>query len=191
MLPLLATDAGSRSRSQTGIASHRRRFGDWDGGFWLPECAHAAWLRSRLEAAGVRATCVELTGRLGLGDADTAAAGHRGRARCCGRSTGRRSRSCGASAGIRRESAYRDYHRHTTFRHQAWRNDGAPYEHEAALEQARGDAADFVAAVRDRVADGGVCVCALDTELLGHWWYEGVAWLRGRARARPAVRASR
>jgi 1,4-alpha-glucan branching enzyme len=22
-----------------------------------------------------------------------------------------------------------------------------------------------------------VCVCALDTELLGHWWYEGVRWL--------------
>ena len=22
-----------------------------------------------------------------------------------------------------------------------------------------------------------LCVCALDTELLGHWWYEGVAWL--------------
>ena len=20
-------------------------------------------------------------------------------------------------------------------------------------------------------------MCALDTELLGHWWYEGVAWL--------------
>jgi 1,4-alpha-glucan branching enzyme len=27
------------------------------------------------------------------------------------------------------------------------------------------------------VADGGVCVCALDTELLGHWWYEGAQWL--------------
>ena len=26
--------------------------------------------------------------------------------------------------------------------------------------------------------DGGVCVVALDTELLGHWWFEGVAWLR-------------
>ena len=22
-----------------------------------------------------------------------------------------------------------------------------------------------------------MCVCALDTELLGHWWYEGVQWL--------------
>ncbi|MFZ2050689.1 MAG: 1,4-alpha-glucan branching protein domain-containing protein, partial [Solirubrobacteraceae bacterium] len=24
---------------------------------------------------------------------------------------------------------------------------------------------------------GGLVVCALDTELLGHWWYEGQAWL--------------
>jgi 1,4-alpha-glucan branching enzyme len=24
---------------------------------------------------------------------------------------------------------------------------------------------------------GGLAVCALDTELLGHWWYEGIAWL--------------
>jgi 1,4-alpha-glucan branching enzyme len=34
-----------------------------------------------------------------------------------------------------------------------------------------------VGRVRERVAGGGVCVCALDTELLGHWWYEGVHWL--------------
>ena len=25
--------------------------------------------------------------------------------------------------------------------------------------------------------DGGLLCCALDTELLGHWWYEGPAWL--------------
>jgi 1,4-alpha-glucan branching enzyme len=27
------------------------------------------------------------------------------------------------------------------------------------------------------VAQGGLLCCALDTELLGHWWYEGPAWL--------------
>ena len=47
-----ATRAPS-SRSQTGIASHRRRFGAWGGGFWLPECAHASWLDEVLEEAGV------------------------------------------------------------------------------------------------------------------------------------------
>ena len=68
ILPLLATDAGALLQVQTGVASHRRRFGGWHGGFWLPECAHAPWLDELLEDAGVRATCVELTGLFGLGD---------------------------------------------------------------------------------------------------------------------------
>jgi 1,4-alpha-glucan branching enzyme len=29
----------------------------------------------------------------------------------------------------------------------------------------------------ERLRDGGLLCCALDTELLGHWWYEGQAWL--------------
>jgi 1,4-alpha-glucan branching enzyme len=41
----------------------------------------------------------------------------------------------------------------------------------------RRDAEDFVARVSERVRDGGICVCAVDTELLGHWWYEGAQWL--------------
>jgi 1,4-alpha-glucan branching enzyme len=73
---------------------------------------------------------------------------------------------------------YRDYHHHTTHRHRVWRVDGAPYDYDAALVQARADAADFVTRARGRVKGGGLSVCALDTELLGHWWYEGVEWLR-------------
>ena len=61
VLPLLATDAGVRLQLETGIASHRRRFGHWDGGFWLPECAHAPWLDELLEEAGVHMTCVDWT----------------------------------------------------------------------------------------------------------------------------------
>jgi 1,4-alpha-glucan branching enzyme len=73
--------------------------------------------------------------------------------------------------------AYRDYHRHTTHHHRVWRNDGRPYSFEEARALAGEHARDFVARVCARVAAGGVCVCALDTELLGHWWYEGVHWL--------------
>ena len=39
--------------------------GGWRGGFWLPECAHTPNLEPILAAAGVRRTCVELTGRYG------------------------------------------------------------------------------------------------------------------------------
>ncbi len=177
ILPLLASDAGALLQVQTGVASHRRRFGGWHGGFWLPECAHAPWLDELLEDAGVRATCVELTGILGLGDprhlrplvaSDGPVLWPLDRATIA---------LVWGQDGYPSRAPYRDSHRHTTHRHHVWGNDGAPYDHAAALQQARADAAEFVDHVRRRVAGGGVCVCALDTELLGHWWYEGVHWL--------------
>ena len=67
MLPLVATDGGVRLQLETGIEAHRRRFGAWGGGLWLPECAHAAWLDPLLEEAGAHASCVDLTDLLGYG----------------------------------------------------------------------------------------------------------------------------
>ena len=177
VLPLLATDTGIALQVQTGIEAHRRRFGGWGGGFWLPECAHATWLHPLLEEAGVRATCVELTAVFGLGD---------GRhLRPLATETGavlwpidrQMIALVWAADGYPAASAYRDYHALTRHDHRVWRNDGGVYDPEAARAAARGHARDFVARVRERVRDGGVCVCALDTELLGHWWYEGVVWL--------------
>jgi 1,4-alpha-glucan branching enzyme len=177
ILPLLATDAGALLQVQTGVASHRRRFGDWHGGLWLPECAHAPWLDELLEDAGVRATCVELTGVFGLGNPRHL----RPLVATDGPVLWPLDRAIIAlvwgADGYPSGSSYRDSHRLTTHRHHAWRNDGGAYDHGAALEQARADAAEFVSHVRRRVAGGGICVCALDTELLGHWWYEGVHWL--------------
>jgi 1,4-alpha-glucan branching enzyme len=60
-----------------------------------------------------------------------------------------------------------------------WSNAGEPYDHGAALALAREHARDFVRRAAERLADGGLLCCALDTELLGHWWYEGLEWLRG------------
>src|SRR6185436_16084092 len=82
-----------------------------------------------------------------------------------------------SDGGYPSRGAYRDSWRKTEHEHRAWAVDGAVYDAARAREQARADAADFVARVRDRVAGGGLCVCALDTELLGHWWHEGPAWL--------------
>jgi 1,4-alpha-glucan branching enzyme len=80
--------------------------------------------------------------------------------------------------------AYRDYHHRTVFDHRPWANGGGTYDHEAALAQARRHAREFVAAIVERldrhrsdVGRPGLVVCPLDTELLGHWWYEGPAWL--------------
>jgi 1,4-alpha-glucan branching enzyme len=188
VLPLLATDAGVRAQVQTGIDSHRRRFGEgWRGGFWLPECALQAPLLATLEDCGVRSTCVELTGSLGLG-----APGHlRPRATDAGVTLVPVDRATislvWSDEGYPAAAPYRDYHHHTVHHHNPWSNGGEAYDHAQALALARRHAQEFVAAARRRLLDaedgapelaqGGLAVCALDTELLGHWWYEGPEWL--------------
>ncbi len=53
-----------------------------------------------------------------------------------------------------------------------------PYDPRAAEEAARAHADHFVSLVA-RLAglDHGVAVCPFDTELFGHWWFEGPQWL--------------
>jgi 1,4-alpha-glucan branching enzyme len=177
ILPLIATDAGVALQVQTAVGSQRRRFGSWDGGFWLPECAHDQWLDPLLEAAGVRSTCVELTNLFGLGDQRHLAPLASDDGPVLWPIDRQTMAQVWSERGYPAGASYRDHHHHTTHHHRAWRNDGAPYDHAAARAQAAADAAAFVTGVRARVSNGGVCVCALDTELLGHWWYEGTWWL--------------
>jgi 1,4-alpha-glucan branching enzyme len=179
VLPLLTTDAGVRLQVRTGVESHRARFGDgWRGGFWLPECAQAPWLHALLEEAGVHATCVDLTDVLGPGDPRHL----RPLATEAGPLLVPIDRVAvdlvWASDGYPAHAAYRDHHRRTARDHHPWANDGAVYDPVRAAERAASDAADFVARVARRVGDGGLSVCALDTELLGVWWHEGPLWLR-------------
>jgi 1,4-alpha-glucan branching enzyme len=186
VLPLLASDMGVRAQVQTGVDSHRARTGQrWQGGFWLPECAHAPYLEPLLREAGVHATCVELTKRYGLGAREhlRPLVGESGVVFVpIDRATIARVWS---DEGYPAHGSYRDYHRHTVHHHKPWSNDGEPYDHELALGLAREHARDFVARAIERLRrdgdglpGGGLVVCALDTELLGHWWYEGVMWLR-------------
>src|SRR5207302_1043000 len=191
VLPLIATDAGVRLQVRSGVAAHRRRRGEWRGGFWLPECAYAPWLGPTLRDAGARAVCVELTSRFGLSAREHLRT-YIDEAGLVLVPIDRATISLvwsehGYPAGGR----YRDYHHHTVHHHNPWSNDRGAYDHAAALALAREHAADFVARTRARLIDaaaaaggaaalpgGGLAVCALDTELLGHWWYEGIAWLR-------------
>jgi 1,4-alpha-glucan branching enzyme len=177
VLPLLATDAGIELQVRTGIESHRRRFGRWEGGFWLPECGHAPWLHPLLEDAGVRSTCVELTDLYGVGAAEHLRPLETAAGALLWPIDRATMRLVWSDDGYPADPAYRDYHALTTHHHRAWANSGEPYDHAAALDRTREHARHFVATAKSRVAGGGVSVCALDTELLGHWWYEGVAWL--------------
>ena len=153
-----------------------------------PSARSAPWLHGLLEEAGVHATCVDLTDVFGPGDPRHL----RPLATEAGPLLVPIDRAAvdlvWAPSGYPSHAAYRDHHHRTARDHHPWANDGAVYDPARAAEQAASDAADFVARVAARVADGGLCVCALDTELLGVWWHEGPQWLAlvvrgGRARA--------
>ena len=185
VLPLLATDAGARLQVLAGVRSHRERVGGWGGGFWLPECAYAPWIEPALHDAGAKYTCVELSREFPPGAAEHL----RPRMSESGLVLVPIDRETIAlvwsAGGYPAAGCYRDYHHHTVHHHNPWANDGDAYDHERSLARSSEHAADFVSRTRERLRrdgaslpGGGLAVCALDTELLGHWWYEGIHWLQ-------------
>src|SRR3954467_15821666 len=186
VLPLVATDAGLRPQGAGGGAPHERRFESWTGGFWLPECAYRAGLERDLAEHGVRCFCVDQTDALGLGSLNHL-------------------EPIATEAGpvavpldwelialvwdgensYPADPVYRDYWGRTVHDLKPWNVGGKPYRHYDALKLARAHARDFVGraiarldAYREERGRPGLCCLALDTELLGHWWYEGMQWLR-------------
>jgi 1,4-alpha-glucan branching enzyme len=187
LLPLLASEAGLRLQVRTGIAAHERRFGGWGGGLWLPECAYVPGLERGLADHGVKTVCVDQTAALGHGSPDQLEPVLT---------------SAGVVAvpidwrtvelvwndrsGYPVHPTYRDYHRRTVHDLRPWNNAGGVYDPEAARALAREHARDFAGRCAERLdayaqerGRAGLLTCALDTELLGHWWYEGQEWLRG------------
>lgn len=188
VLPLLATDAGVRLQLDTGVASHRARFDrpgrEWRGGLWLPECGHAPWLDPLLEEAGVHAVCVDLTDVLGYGDPRHLTPLQSPDGPLLAPIDRATMELVWSDGGYPSHGLYRDYHAFTVHHHRVWSNAGETYDPAAARSQARADAADFVARTIARLDAGAaalgrpaLAVCAVDTELLGHWWYEGIDWL--------------
>ena len=118
--------------------------------------------------------------------------------------TCRSATGCGRrSPGYPGHAAYRDFHTydHVTGLKPA-RVTGrnvpsdakAPYDPVRAEHAVDGHVADFVDVVRRRlVAESGRIgrpahvIAAFDTELFGHWWYEGPVWLETVLRALPAA----
>jgi 1,4-alpha-glucan branching enzyme len=185
VLPLLATRFGTALQLAAGIDSHIDRFGSWNGGFWLPECAYRPGLELDLAEFGVRACCVDQTDEFGDGALDNlepvmtpegvVAVPIDWRTICL---------IWDMKDGYPGAPAYRDYHRLTRYHLKPWNVAGEPYRYEDAMALAREHARDFVGKVRERLdayaaerGGPGLVCCALDSELLGHWWYEGPAWL--------------
>jgi 1,4-alpha-glucan branching enzyme len=186
VLPMIATRQATLLQLETGVNSHRARFGGWSGGLWLPECAYQPGLAEPLGACGVRAFCVDQTARIRAGgdpldqlEPVATEAGPVAVPIDWGTVD-----LVWSEHGYPGDGAYRDYHRQTLNGMRAWANAGGPYDPAAARARAQDHARQFVAAVAARLgvyraARGrpGLVVFAVDTELLGHWWYEGLWWL--------------
>ena len=100
-----------------------------------------------------------------------------------------------AAFGYPGDFYYREFHRKDGVSGmQYWRIGGAevdlgekpPYEPERAQQQVNDHVANYVQLVEGLLGDYqrengqfGVIASAYDTELFGHWWYEGVDWLKG------------
>jgi 1,4-alpha-glucan branching enzyme len=182
VLPKLATQAGRRLQVDAGFRSHVRRFGE-PTGFWLPECAYVTGLESVLAERGLAYTCLDQSGH----ERGTAALTP---IRLPGGTVAftidwPTVELVWSDSGYPSDGAYLEYHRLSANGVRLWAISGAPYDAAAAAKRAVEHAASFLAAVRDRLerhrADRGrrgLCVFAIDTELLGDWWAEGPIWLR-------------
>jgi 1,4-alpha-glucan branching enzyme len=182
VLPKLATLAGRRLQVDAGLRSHERRFGE-TAGFWLPECAYVPGLEDVLAERGIAYTCLDQSS-LEHGTAPLSPI------RLPGGPTAftidwPTVRLVWSEGGYPSDGAYLEYHRLSANGTRLWSISGAPYDPAAAAKRAGEHAGSFLAAVRDRLdrhakehGGRGLCVFAIDTELLGHWWAEGPIWLR-------------
>ena len=184
-----------------GLADARQRLAHTPSGIWAPECAYAPGMEFDYAAAGVGHFMVDgpsLHGDTSLGrpvgESDVVA---------FGRDLQVSYRVWSPKSGYPGHAAYRDFHTydHVTGLKPA-RVTGrnvpsdakAPYDPARADHAVDGHVADFVEVVRrrlltetDRIGRPAHVIAAFDTELFGHWWYEGPVWLERVLRALPAA----
>jgi 1,4-alpha-glucan branching enzyme len=196
--PLL-DDRVQRFALRTGLDDARLRFGAAPAGIWAPECGYTPGLERSYAAAGIKRFLVDGPTFHGdtaeahpVGDSDVLA---------FGRDLEVTYRVWSPRAGYPGDAAYRDFH---TFDHpsgfrparvtgkQVPPEQKKPWDPAAASARISQHADDFVTTVRRRLDDlrqtdgrPGLVVAAYDTELFGHWWYEGPQWLEAVLRRLP------
>jgi 1,4-alpha-glucan branching enzyme len=182
VLPLLATRGGARLQIETGIRSHRRRFG-WDGGFWLPECAYTPGLEWRLAEQSASWFCVDQSRHLDSIEALAPIATEAGPVALP--IDWEAIQWLWSLGGYPSDPAHAQFAGESLRGVRIWKVGGGGYDPLAAEAAARRQAGEFLTAAAARLAEyrarherRGLLVFAIDTELLGHWWSEGAIWLR-------------
>ena len=182
-----------------GLADAEQRFARTPTGIWAPECAYAPGMEQDYAAAGVTHFMVDgpaLHGDTALGrpvaDSDVVA---------FGRDLQVSYRVWSPRSGYPGHASYRDFHSYdqltgleparVTGRNVA-PDVKAPYDPQRADRAVDGHVADFVDLVRrrlieesERIGRPAHVIAAFDTELFGHWWYEGPSWLERVLTALP------
>jgi len=183
VLPLLATRSGLRLQLDAGLRSHRRRFG-WSGGFWLPECAYALGLERRLAEHGVQWFCVDQSAHE-QDSLDALAPVATDAGPVALPIDWEAIQWLWSLEGYPSDPAHAQFAGKSLRGMRLWKVGGGAYDPDAAEAAARRQADEFLTAVARRLGDfaaqrqrRGLLVFAIDTELLGHWWSEGVTWLR-------------
>ncbi len=184
---------------RTGLADTALRIGSTPEGIWAPECAYAPGMEHDYARAGVRRFLVDGPSLRG----DTAAGRPVGTSDVVafGRDLEVSYRVWSPKVGYPGDPAYRDFH---TYDHPSGLkpsrvtgkkvepSDKRPYDPDLAAEAVGRHAADFVdtvvrrlRALREQHGKPSLVVAAYDTELYGHWWHEGPAWLEAVLRLLP------
>lgn len=182
VLPMLATRSGARLQIDAGLRSHRRRFGR-PAGFWLPECAYRPGLERLLAERQVGWFCVDQSAGSepleALAPIATPAEGP-----VAVPIDWEVVSLVWSPDGYPSDPAYTDFYRRSPSGMRLGAIGGGPLDPAAAGERATRHAGELVGAVAARLESfraargrAGLCVLAIDTELLGHWWSEGPRWL--------------
>jgi len=189
VLPLLATRPGRLLQLTTGIRSHRRRFGAARG-LWLPECAYDPGLEHLLAEQGIEYFCVDQSAHE---DPERALVPIATAGPTAFTIDWEAIRWLWSWEGYPSDPAYADFHAKSLRGSRPWSIGGGPYDPDGAAaracEQAREFARDVAARLRrhrERTGRTGLLTFAIDTELLGHWWWEGPTWLEAALAALPA-----
>jgi 1,4-alpha-glucan branching enzyme len=198
VLPEIGEPSLLHAQVRHGVAEHQRHFGRAPRGMWMPECAYRPGLgvEELLGEAGISHVVVDGPTMLrsdgpgstfrprGIGGSAVAAfARNLDVTYCVWSPTG----------GYPSNKWYREYFAYDmTAGFKNWRVTSIktpivgkkPYDPLRATAQAERDAEDFVELLdrslteyQDATGEEGVVVACYDTELFGHWWFEGPVWL--------------
>ena len=203
-LPLLDDRLASFSL-QAGIDDAQLRLGRRPSGIWAPECGYRPGLEQMYARNGIDRFVVDGPTLLGAGASTGSAWTVAGTdVVAFGRDLDVTYRVWSPRRGYPGGPWYRDFH---TFHHDSGLrparvtsartapHEKAPYDPGRAAAAVRADADDFVATVRARLVtlaeqQGGrpaLVTVAYDTELFGHWWHEGPAFLEAVLRRLPGA----